>query len=190
VLFVAAITIVMVTNVVDRPHKRVVADHSPLVEVTVNGQVRLRHPVYGFSVLRPPKTFVEKPELVATLGIARDPESAYYAFAEPLPTVIVMVGVMCNEGASRADFADVTRGIRSGFTHAMSKENAPVKTLREDTAGAEGHLVQHLHFVVEGMHFQFNTYQIMASDWPAVAVVMVVGRDAKELADVLDSFQP
>jgi len=189
VLFVAALAIGLVTADT-HPRRHSVADRSPLVEVTVNGQVRLRHPLYGFSILRPPKGYAEAPELVAQLGVAGDPDSAYYAFAETPPTAIAVVGVMNDVGATRDDFAAVTHGIRRGLTGAASGKDMQVQTLRDDTTGTDGHLVQHLHFIVSGAHIQINAYQLQTRGVSAVASVMVLGQDATTLADVLDSFQP
>ncbi|HEV7555831.1 MAG TPA: hypothetical protein VGO00_10270 [Kofleriaceae bacterium] len=187
-LFVAAIGIGLVTNDTHRRHHLVV-DRSPLVEVTIDGQVRLRHPTYGFSFLRPPKGYAAADALIDKFGITPDPEGLIYAFAETPPTAVVMVHVLTDVGESRAEFAAVALGIRAGLTGAAGKD-LKIQTLRDEMTGTNGHLVQHFHLVIDGMHMQITAYQLKMRGTPSVAAVMVVGGDNKALADVLDSFRP
>jgi hypothetical protein len=163
------------------------SDREPLFEVQVAGKARLRHPTLGFSVLRPPPSYVSQPQLATMLGgfAGNDPSAVYYVYAETPPNGAVVIGVMANTGSSRNDFQDAIHGIHRGIT-----TSAPMaQFLREEITGDDDHLIAHVHVVTDQAHVRIEAHAIQGRS-PAIATVMVVDPDGTALTDVLESFAP
>jgi hypothetical protein len=180
---IGAIVAVAVSNVPRGKPLRAI-DREPLVEVDVAGKHRLRHPTFGFSILRPPASFTAHPELASQLaavtGDARD--SVHYAFTETSPSGGVLVTVMANVGTSRDDFDEVVRGVRKG----LEKSGASVKLDRDEITGDGDQLAAHIAAVANGIHVRMEAHALPARS--AIVMITVFDLDGTSLTDVLTSF--
>ncbi len=171
------------------------ADRAPLVESVVDGQARLRHPTFGFSIARPPATYKPSAQITAAMGAAaNDPGSVVYGYAEDPPTGALVVTLMAGAAGSRHDFERSIAGLRRGLDASMTQQfgsGAKLEILQDDLTGDDAHLEAHLHAVAQGVHLQLVSYAIPAGAGHAEAIVsvLVIAPDPATLGDVLTSFQ-
>lgn len=190
---IGAIVAVVATAPRARPLRA--ADRAPLVEHVVDGQPRLRHPTFGFSIARPPAAYKPSAQITAAMGAAtQDPGTVVYGYAEDPPTGALVVTLMAGAGGSRTDFTRSIAGIRRGLADSMTQQfgsAAKLEILQDDVTGDDAHLEAHLHAVARGVHIQVVAHAIPAEAGHAEAIVsvLVISPDPATLADVLTSFQ-
>jgi hypothetical protein len=167
------------------PRRVHAADRAPLVD----DGVRLRHPTFGFSILRPPASYHEAPQIAAAMGID-DPDTVTYAYAETPPRGGLVIAIIANAALTKADFTRAIAGIRHGMDKAMAAQAntvpGAVHWLRDEVSGDDAHLVGHLHAEVNQLDVRITAVSLPS----AIVTITVLAQDATTLADVLESLQP
>lgn len=164
------------------------ADRAPLVDRVIDGSHRLVHPTLGFSILRPPASYQDSPQMAAAMGVD-DPDTVAYAYADMPAQSGLIVAVIANAGESRSAFEEVVAGVRRGILKSMTAQlgsAAKLEWVRNDITGDDVHLEAHLHAVLQGLHMQLDIHALHPS---SIVSITVLARDATTLADVLASFR-
>jgi hypothetical protein len=167
-------------------------DRMPLVDETVDGMRRLRHPTAGVSFAHPGDGYAPSPELAESM-LARIADRSHYqlyVYANHDATAKVVFGVTSGDVASR----DVLEQQLAGLE-------------RESTANPNVHVVEHeviwtdsrhearCHIAGSApageMHLRARILVVKPKDHEAMAVsLVVISREADGLASLLESLAP
>ncbi len=167
------------------PYAFTAADRAPLVEVVAPPRpTRLQHPTFGFSILRPPSSFVEEPSNVTG-------EQIRYDYLDKAQHVSCFVAITLGGSGTRAGLEEYLDGVRKGFEQrARDGSGASLNVLERHVVGDDAHLEGRLHAELSGLHMRARLHPIQHDGSWLVVMLVVASGDPDTLADVLDSFQP
>jgi hypothetical protein len=167
------------------------AEKAPLETADEDGERRLRHPGFGFSILHPGAKFLEAPELVKPKpGQKHDDTTQEYGFADREGRAVLVLSVMKGMGGTREQLADHLDGVQRGFAGSLPA-GAPLQWGDKQVTWTEGLRQARLNasFGV-GMRLEMAAYSVSrAGQEPFIVNVMILAPDADRHTNVTGSFR-
>jgi len=166
------------------------AERVPLLIVDENGERRLKHPAFGFSLLHPGPGFQESADVVKAMGMQADGATQVYGFMEERSRSAVVVSVMKGMGGSKFALANHIDGVLRGVQHALAG-NGQLRILRKDTVWEERAHVGRLSVAVgDGMRLDLAAYAVeRAAQPPFIVDIIVASPEPQRFAAMLSSFR-
>jgi hypothetical protein len=163
------------------------ADRTPLIDETVAGQRRLRHPTLGFSFHHPGATFAPSQKVTDAMQAAHpDKRFHYYAFVDDPPTTVVEIAMMNEDVPNREAMVRELAELEKSF-------GSKGKAATYDDGVTWTDQLHDAHFAgeIDGEHIRVRMIPISPKDHPQVVVALIVAsQDPNALADTLASFGP
>jgi hypothetical protein len=168
------------------PPELTAADRVPLVDETVNGQRRLRHPTLEFSFHHPGAAFAPSEKLADSMRAAHpDNRFHYYGFMSDPASAVVLVAMMNEDVPTREAMVKELAELENSFSKGQPATYDDGVTWTDQLHDA------HFSGETNGMHIRVRMIPITPKDHPQVVVaLMVVSEDPNALADTLASFGP
>ena len=166
------------------------AERAPLQVVEQYHEQRLMHPAFGFSLRHPGPGFREAPEVVAAMGMQRDPSTQWYGFMEPATGATLLISVMKGMGGSEAKLTQHLDGLLAGIEHSLAGK-ATARVLTRGVLWDESRHVGTLSLAVGDLtHVEVAAYSVdRPGQAPFIVNLMIMAPDAKRFAALLDSFR-
>ena len=163
------------------------ADRVPLIDETVNGQRRLRHPTLGFSFHHPGAAFAPSQKIVDSMKSSNpDGRFHYYGFIDDPVTAVVEVAMMNEDIPTREVLVKELAEFEKSFG-----SKGQVGTYDDGVTWTDQLHDAHFSGELNGLHFRVRMIPFTPKDHPQVVVALIVAsQDATVLADTLASFGP
>ena len=166
-------------------------EKAPMVIADEDGERRLRHPGFGFSLLHPGPKFLEAPELVKPKpGQKHDDTTQEYGFADREDNAVLLVSVMKGMGGTREQLVAHVDGVQRGFVESLPAAG-PLHWGDKQVTWTDGEKRARLEgsFGAD-MRLELTAYSILRPDHePFIVNVMMISPDAERFANVTGSLR-
>ena len=166
------------------------AERAPLVVVDEGGQRRLRHPAFGFSILHPGPGFKESAEVAVAMGMAGDPATQVYGFAEAGTGSFLVVSVMKGMGGSKPALEQHVDGVLRGMQSSLAGK-AQVRVLARQTVWDDSaHVGTFTVALNDQQRLELAAYSVERPGQPPFVVnLMIAAPQASRFAALLASLR-
>ncbi len=161
------------------------AERVPFVSVEDEGEVRLRHPTLGFSILHPGPGFT--PDIAQ--AFSRDAQ--FYSFVDPGAAARLVVGLFKDQGESSASLRKLLERMGHDADALSGGAAIPARVVGMEIAPADPPRGSLQIVLGDGRHFRVTAHGWRAPDGTPFAILVAMMARAPEAgADVLASFRP